>query len=113
MNKEELEMRFISFVTVMGSAAMQQLGKVADPMSGKATRDLLGAKSTIDLLMMLKEKTKNNLSNHEESALNSILSNLQLNYVDESSKPEIESDQQVEKPKTNADVQKEDMAEKE
>ena len=90
MDKDELELRFISFVTMLGTAAMQQMGKIADPLSGGIKRELGAAKATIDLLMVLKEKTKNNLSKDEESSLNNILTNLQLNYVDESQKPEEE-----------------------
>jgi uncharacterized membrane protein YukC len=52
-------------------------------MTGKIEKDLDGAKSTIDLLMMLRSKTEGNLSKDEGDILNSSISSLQMNYVEE------------------------------
>jgi len=77
---------FLSLVFSLQSAAWSQLGKVASPVTGKIDRDLPQAKLSIDLLVMLQEKTKGNLSSEESQLLNSAVYNLQMNYVDELNK---------------------------
>jgi hypothetical protein len=55
-------------------------------MTGKTEKELANAQITIDLLAMLKEKTKGNLSPDEDRMLSNTLSDLQLNYADEAAK---------------------------
>jgi hypothetical protein len=57
-----------------------------NPVSGKIEKDLKGAQGTIEMLLMLREKTKGNLSDKEEGMLSSVISNLQINYADEAAK---------------------------
>jgi hypothetical protein len=76
------EANFTSLVLTLSSSAWVALGKVADPVSGEIKKDLRGAKLTIDLLMMLREKTRGNLSGDEERLLNAIISDLQGNYAE-------------------------------
>lgn len=84
ISDEELYKRqFIGFVALLANSAMQQLGKLANPLTGKVERNLDGAKATIGMIKMLQVKTKGNLSPEEQQAVDSNLSNLQLNYVDE------------------------------
>jgi hypothetical protein len=84
VSEEEIRKRqFIGFVSLLANSAMQQLGKLANPFTGKIERNLDGAKATIDMIEMLKAKTKGNLSADEQQVLDINLSNLQLNYVDE------------------------------
>ncbi|MCX5782733.1 MAG: DUF1844 domain-containing protein [Elusimicrobia bacterium] len=79
---------FLSLVMMLASAAWQQLGKVPHPISGKTEKDLKSAQITIDILVMLKEKTKSNISSDEEKALANVISDLELNYADEINKNE-------------------------
>lgn len=65
---------------------MIQLGKLANPIDGKTEADLDGAQATIDILDMLKEKTKNNLPEEERKTLDQIIADLKLNFVDEKNK---------------------------
>jgi len=81
--KELNELRFIQYVSILTNAGMQQLGKIMNPVSGKTEKSLEAGKATIDLLLMLKEKTKGNLSAREEQVIASGVANLQLNYADE------------------------------
>jgi hypothetical protein len=74
---------FLHLVTMFQVAAMQQLGKVMNPVTNKIERDLEQAKFSIDIISMLKEKTKGNLSPAEEEYLGKIVFELQMNYVDE------------------------------
>lgn len=79
---------FLSLVTSMHMGAMYQLGKIASPISGKVERDLKQAQYTIDLLAMLQAKTEGNLTDDESGSLRRIVSELRMNYIDESAKPD-------------------------
>jgi hypothetical protein len=81
------EMLFIHVVSMFQIAAMQQLGKLLDPVSGETRRDLDQAKISIDILEVLKEKTQGNLTEEEESFLKKVLFELQMNYVEEKKTP--------------------------
>jgi hypothetical protein len=94
---EETKTHFAQLVLMMHDMAWQQLGKTANPITGKPQRNLEGAKFFIDVLGALEEKTKGNLSDEESQLLSQILSTLRLNYVDEANKPdepEADGDQQ-------------------
>ena len=73
---------FTGLVVMLGSSAMQQLGKVINRTTGKAEVDLEGAQATIDILVMLQAKTRGNLDKDEERLLTDTLTSLQLNYVE-------------------------------
>ena len=77
---------FFSLVMTFQAAAMQQMGKLKNPISDKIERDLQQAQLSIDILDMLEEKTHGNLSEDETKLLKGILQELKLNYVDEMSK---------------------------
>ena len=77
---------FFSLVMTFQAAAMQQMGKLKNPVSDKIERDLQQAQLSIDILDMLEEKTRGNLSEDESKLLKTILQELKLNYVDEMSK---------------------------
>jgi hypothetical protein len=66
--------------------AMHQMGKLKNPMLDKIERNLEQAQFTIDLLDMLKAKTKGNLSADEEKFLEHVIAQLKLNYVEEMEK---------------------------
>ena len=89
--KELKELRFIQYVSILTNAGMQQMGKIMNPVTGKMEKSLEAAKATIELLSMLKEKTKGNLTTNEEQVLSNALANLQLNYADEVNRMEKES----------------------
>lgn len=61
---------------------MQQLGKVGDVKTSITETDLFHAKQTIDLMEILEEKTKGNLTKEEDDFLKSSLTNLRLSYTD-------------------------------
>ncbi|MBM4142305.1 MAG: DUF1844 domain-containing protein [Lentisphaerae bacterium] len=72
----------VNLVMMLGSSAMQQLGKIVDPITNKAETDLAGAQITIDMLAMLQRKTRGNLDDAEQHILDSTLASLQMNYVE-------------------------------
>jgi hypothetical protein len=79
---------FQHLVAMFQTLALQQLGKLTNPITGKLERDLHQARITIDMLQMLKEKTAGNLEHSEQVLLDRALLDLQMNYVDEVSRKE-------------------------
>lgn len=65
------------------TAALMQLGQLKDPNTKKVEKDLETAKLSIDILGMLQEKTRNNLTEDEAELLDSVLRELRLAYVKE------------------------------
>ena len=95
ISEEQLsELRFIQYISILANSVMQQLGKIMNPVTGKMEKNLEAAKATIDLISMLKEKTRGNLTANEEEVISNALANLQLNYADEASRMEKESGKQ-------------------
>lgn len=78
---------FMQLILMWQQSAYALLGKTIHPVTGKIERDLPQAKVTIDLLQMLNRKTEGNRSPDEDRLLRGALSGLQLNYVDELSRP--------------------------
>ena len=77
------EYLFRHLVAMFQALALQQLGKIVNPMTGEMERDLTQARITIDILQMIKDKTEGNLNGNEDSLINGVLTELQLNYIDE------------------------------
>jgi len=73
---------FHTFVLSLGSSALLHLGEIENPNDGVSQKDLPLAKHTIDILVMLEEKTKGNLSTAEERLMESLLYDLRLRYVE-------------------------------
>ncbi|MBL8916547.1 MAG: DUF1844 domain-containing protein [Archangium sp.] len=86
MGGGEQQLTFSAFVLGLASTALIHLGVHADPESGKMTVDLTLARQSIDVLAMLREKTRGNLSSEEEQLFSSILSDLQLRFVEKTKK---------------------------
>ena len=96
---EKNDQLFMQLLYMFHTSAMQGLGKIADP-TGQVSRNLEYVSQTIDLMTMLKEKTKGNISEDIEKVLDGMLSELRLNYVDEKNKStETPEEKQEEKPK--------------
>ena len=73
---------FYTFVLSLGSSAFVHLGDAPHPETGQAgAPDLALAKQTIDLLDMLREKTRGNLTPEEEKFLENLLTDLRLRFV--------------------------------
>ncbi|MBA3064637.1 DUF1844 domain-containing protein [Candidatus Woesearchaeota archaeon] len=88
--KKLYEIQFVQLIFSLKTSAIMQLGKIANPLTGNIERDLSEAKYTIDMLNMIKEKTKNNLTADEEKIVNDAVFELQMNYIDEVKKGEEE-----------------------
>jgi hypothetical protein len=77
----EMSQRFIEFVMMQAQQASLFLGRIPSPHSGKTEVLLEPAKLFIDHLEMIREKTRGNLTNEEKEILNSVLSDLEMAYV--------------------------------
>jgi len=80
------DLNFSTFVFSLGTSAMYHFGDFPDPVTKKAERNLEAAKQTIDILGILKDKTKGNLSDDEDRLLESLLYELRMRYVRETAK---------------------------
>ena len=72
---------FATFVLSLGTSALYHLGEVAGPDGQQAEQNLPLAKQTIDILALLRDKTKGNLAEGEAQLLDSLLYDLRIKYV--------------------------------
>ena len=72
---------FMGLCTSLVTQAWMQLGKIKNPMTDKIENDLDAASLTIDMLGMLKEKTKGNISDDETKILDQSINELRMNYI--------------------------------
>ena len=79
--EKEFELNFSTFVLSLTSSAFYHLGDIPDPMTGEKTENLPAVKQTIDILIMLQEKTKNNLDAEETKLMEQLIYELQIKYV--------------------------------
>jgi len=78
---------FMDMVIMLSTSALQQLGKIINPMTGKTGIHLEAAQATIDMLVMLEAKTRGNLDADESRLLKNTLASLQMNYVETAQSP--------------------------
>jgi hypothetical protein len=76
---------FAALVLSFASSALLHLGLVEDPQTGRpAERSLPLARHSIDLLELLEQKTRGNLSPDEAELIASLLTELRVRYVESS-----------------------------
>jgi len=75
------EINFSTFILSLGSSVMLNFGDIPDPVTGNKEKNLPMAKQTIDILTILREKTRGNLTEDEEKLFENILAELQMQYV--------------------------------
>jgi len=76
----------LQLVALFQSTALQQMGKLKNPVTDTIERNLDQARISIDMIEMLKTKMKGNLSPDEDRTISAVLRDLRLNFVDESGK---------------------------
>jgi uncharacterized protein DUF1844 len=85
---------FNALVLSLGSSAIVHLGEAPDPTSGeKSAPDFGLAQQSIDLLAMLQEKTRGNLSDEERRFLDGMLYDLRMLFVQVSQRPPAKPEQ--------------------
>ena len=78
---------FATFVLSLSHSALMHLGEAPDPETNKLGTNLALAKQNIDLLGLLEEKTKGNLTGDEERLLAQVLFDLRMRFVERSKEP--------------------------
>lgn len=76
------EINFSTFVISLSTEALMHLGEIGNPISGKVEIDVPVAKQMIDILGMLKDKTRGNLNASEDRLIEDILFDLRMKYVE-------------------------------
>ena len=82
MSNQNFSCSFSTLILSLASSAVMSLGLEKNPQTGQYEKDLDVARFNIDMLKLLQEKTKNNLSKEEEQFLNSVVGDLQLKFVE-------------------------------
>lgn len=77
--------QFLGLIAMWSTTALQAMGKLVNPATGRAEKKLEVAQLMIDLLEMLERKTRGNLSDEERRQLRETLTMLRLNYVETAS----------------------------
>jgi hypothetical protein len=72
---------FVNFLSTLATNAAASLGAVPHPATGKRSLDLETGKYWLDVLAMIKEKTKGNLHAQEDRLLDALLGDLRMQYV--------------------------------
>jgi hypothetical protein len=75
---------FTAFVMSLATTAAVHFGDISDPVSGTTQANLPAASQMIDILAMLQDKTKGNLSSEESELINNLLYELRMRYVEAS-----------------------------
>ncbi|MGH7773882.1 MAG: DUF1844 domain-containing protein [Candidatus Binatia bacterium] len=76
------EINFSTFVISLSTQALMHLGEIPNPLSGKVESDIPVAKQMIDIIGLLREKTRGNLDRGEEKLINDVLFDLRMKYVE-------------------------------
>jgi hypothetical protein len=77
-----LDINFSTFVISLSTQVLVHLGEIPNPIDAQTAVDLGAAKQLIDILGVLKDKTRGNLDASESSLLEGILYDLRLRYVE-------------------------------
>lgn len=81
------EPNFSFFLSTLGMQALVALGELANPATQDKKADLAQAQYLIEVLRMISEKTKGNLTQEEEAVLRDLLYDLQMKFVEKSQQP--------------------------
>jgi hypothetical protein len=80
--EEAQEINFATFVLSLSTQALAHLGEIPDPVDRSSRVDLFAARQIIDIIGMLRDKTRGNLDEAENALLENALYDLRMRYVD-------------------------------
>lgn len=75
---------FSTFIMSLNASALVHLGVIGDPVTGEKSENLPLGKQTIDLIGMLEEKTRGNLTPDEAQLIKGMLYDLRITFVKQS-----------------------------
>ncbi|MFQ5450233.1 MAG: DUF1844 domain-containing protein [Nitrospinaceae bacterium] len=78
----QFQIDFSTFVLSLTSSAFYHLGDMPDPTTGKTETNLPAVQQTIDMLLMLREKTQGNLSEDESKLMEQLIYELQMKFIE-------------------------------
>jgi hypothetical protein len=78
---------FIGFILSLSTTAMYHFGDIPDPYTQKSEKNLAAAKQTIDIIDMIREKTRGNLDDQEKELLEEALYELRMRFIKEKGAP--------------------------
>lgn len=79
--RKPVEANFIQFISGFAVQTLVHLGRMSNPMSGETKVDLVNARYSIDILGILQDKTKGNLTSEEDEYLSNLLRDLRMEFV--------------------------------
>jgi hypothetical protein len=85
--RPDAELTFETFIVGLSTQALVHLGEIPDPHGAESKPDLVAAQQLIDIIGILKEKTRGNLDRDEQSLLDAILFELRMKYVERARPP--------------------------
>jgi hypothetical protein len=83
-NNDRMSSQSIDFTTLimsLASAALVSMGRVPDPETGTVRKNLVFAQQNIDIIHLLQEKTRGNLTAEEQQLAEQILYELRMSYI--------------------------------
>lgn len=80
-DNQSLPVSFSTLALSLASSAILAMGLEKNPATGNIEKDLPLARFNIDMLDMLKTKTKNNLTADEQQFIETVISDLQMKFV--------------------------------
>jgi len=83
--RQPVQANFLQFLSGLAIQALMHLGQVARPGTDRREVDLPNARYSIDLLGVMEEKTKGNLTPDEAKYLAAVLRDLRLEYIQKAS----------------------------
>ena len=86
--QEKHQQLFVQLISMFHASALQQLGRIKNPVTDTFETDLEQAELSIDMLDMLRSKTAGNSSIEEEKTISEIVEQLKKNLADEKLKGE-------------------------
>lgn len=81
---EQPQVSFVAFLMSLATTAAVHFGDLPDPVTNQASVSLEGARQMIDILAMLQEKTRGNLTDDEAKLLDDLLYDLRMRFVEAS-----------------------------
>ncbi|MGZ3772744.1 MAG: DUF1844 domain-containing protein [Pseudobdellovibrionaceae bacterium] len=81
MVEQKMEASFSMLIMSIASSAVMAMGLAPHPQSGEVSKDKNMARFNIDLLLVLQEKTKGNLTSDEQKFLENLINDLQMKFV--------------------------------
>tara|TARA_B100000214_G_C23891762_1_gene592134 strand:+ start:655 stop:969 length:315 start_codon:yes stop_codon:yes gene_type:complete len=81
MDENKNTQLFMGLCSSLVTQAWMQLGKIKNPMTDKIDIDLEAASLTIDMIAMLKDKTKGNISDEETKIIDQSINELRMNFI--------------------------------